>query len=100
MIVLNILGYFGRNKQNSYAALINSVIKITIYKLHIVIPSHYKHIIFSFMKYGLILTYKRIIFTFRIICFFKLFKNSTLYIISIRLRSMTDFKTKNHVTEL
>ena len=25
MIVLNILGYFGRNKQNSYAALISLV---------------------------------------------------------------------------
>ena len=26
MIVLNILGYFGRNKQNSYAALINDLL--------------------------------------------------------------------------
>ena len=25
MIVLNIVGYFGRNKQNSYAALINYI---------------------------------------------------------------------------
>ena len=25
MIVLNILGYFGRNKQNSYAALNNKI---------------------------------------------------------------------------
>ena len=36
MIVLNILGYFGRNKQNSYAALTHYILlynqKLSIYK--------------------------------------------------------------------
>ena len=31
MIVLNILGYFGRNKQNSYAALKNVFLNSSVY---------------------------------------------------------------------
>ena len=35
MIVLNILGYFGRNKQNSYAALTHSPARPFLYILRV-----------------------------------------------------------------